>query len=342
MEVYPQGSPRGGENENPNLTDPRLPTNGNGDTTTTAVCRCGKTCKNSRGLKIHQARMKCLENEHVSQRTDATSDETQEEPSQEAPHSAQSLRVPLTVPPSLLPQAKVRIKWPQACKTAVWRQFDEDVDKVLEATEKGDVDRRLQAMTTIISSLAQERFGAEEKRSTPTTYSMNHRAAKIHKIRQELKSLKKRYKEASEEQRPPLEELRAVLRKRLMTLRRAEWHRRRRKERSRKRASFIANPFGFTKQLLGQKRDGKLLCSKEEIDQHLHSTYSDPLREEELGQCNILVDPPPPTKEFDSREPTKWNPIQGLQELPLATQATLEDHSSHLEKRKGGTTVEIC
>lgn len=111
--------------------------------------------------------------------------------------------MPLTVPQSLLPQAKVRIKWPQACKTAVWRQFDEDIDKVLEATEKGDVDRRLQAMTTIISSLAQERFGVEEKRSTPTTYSMNHRAAKIHKIRQELKSLKKQHKEASEEQRPP-------------------------------------------------------------------------------------------------------------------------------------------
>lgn len=88
-----------------------------------------------------------------------------------------------------------------------------------------------------------------------------------------------------------------------MTLRRAEWHRRRRKERSRKRASFIANPFGFTKQLLGQKCDGKLLCSKEEIDQHLRSIYSDPHREEELGQCSILVNPPPPTKEFDSREP---------------------------------------
>lgn len=88
-------------------------------------------------------------------------------------------------------------------------------------------------------------------------------------------------------------ELRAILRKRLM-----RW-----KERSRKRASFIANTFGFTKQLLGQKRDGKLDCSKEEIDLHLSNTYSDPHHQEELGQCNILVDPPPPTKEFDTREP---------------------------------------
>lgn len=98
-------------------------------------------------------------------------------------------------------------------------------------------------------------------------------------------------------------ELRAILRKRLMTLRRAEYHRRRRKERSRKRASFIANPFGFTKQLLGQKRDGNLDCSKEEIDLHLRNTYSDPSRQDELGQCDILVDPPPPNKDFDTREP---------------------------------------
>ena len=61
MEKYPQGSPRGGEDELPNPTDQRLPDNGNGQTTTTAVCRCGKICKNSRGLKIHQARMKCWE-----------------------------------------------------------------------------------------------------------------------------------------------------------------------------------------------------------------------------------------------------------------------------------------
>ena len=74
------------------------------------------------------------------------------------------------------------IKWPQACKTTAWEQFDEDVDKVLEASVKGNVDWRLQAMTTIIISLAQERFGAEEKRSAQAPYTMNQRAVKIHKI----------------------------------------------------------------------------------------------------------------------------------------------------------------
>ncbi|KAL7850072.1 hypothetical protein SRHO_G00194210 [Serrasalmus rhombeus] len=60
---------------------------------------------------------------------------------------------------------------------------------------------------------------------------MNNRANKIHQLRQELKSLRRRFKE---EERGPLAELRNILCKKLMTLRRAEWHRRRRKERARK------------------------------------------------------------------------------------------------------------
>lgn len=73
----------------------------------------------------------------------------------------------------------------------MWQQFDEDADKVLEATAKGGADRRLQSMTTILVSLSEERFGAVEQRPVRTPYTMNQRAAKVHKIRQELNILKK-------------------------------------------------------------------------------------------------------------------------------------------------------
>ena len=56
------------------------------------------------------------------------------------------------------------------------------------------------------------------------------------------------------------------------TMTRAEWHRRRRKERARKARkvlAFLASPFGFTKQLLGQKRSGQLTSPKSEIDSYL-------------------------------------------------------------------------
>lgn len=49
-----------------------------------------------------------------------------------------------------------RIRWPQASRTAEWQK---DSDKILEVTYKGDVERRLQTMTTIVVSMAAERFG---------------------------------------------------------------------------------------------------------------------------------------------------------------------------------------
>ncbi|KAK0148843.1 hypothetical protein N1851_010754 [Merluccius polli] len=233
---------------------------------------CGKVCKNPRGQKIHQAKMRCVQTVPVTQRSGITPGETQEELGPEPNHSAQNLRVTQAPNPCRLSEQR-RVKWPQANKEKEWLQFDEDADTILEATAKGDADRRLQTMTTIIISLAAERFGLEEKKAANVPYTMNNRANKIHQLRQELKSLRRRFKEAREEERGPLAELRNILRKRLMTLRRAEWHRRRRKERARKRAAFIANPFGFTKQLLGKKRSGQLTCSKAEIDLHLRDTF---------------------------------------------------------------------
>ncbi|KAJ8011884.1 hypothetical protein DPEC_G00062920 [Dallia pectoralis] len=58
----------------------------------------------------------------------------------------------------------------------------------------------------------------------------------------------------------------------------------------------------FTKDLLGQKRSGQLACSQEEIEHHLKETYSDPLREQELGECSTLINPPGPSVQFNMAE----------------------------------------
>ncbi|XP_059917538.1 solute carrier family 23 member 1 [Gadus macrocephalus] len=97
-------------------------------------------------------------------------------------------------------------------------------------------------------------------------------ARKIQSLREELKLLQRQYKTAGEIERAGLADQRAILRKQLLTLRRAEFHRRRRKERARKRTAFLANRFKLTKQLLGQKRTGCLTCSKDVIDNHLKAT----------------------------------------------------------------------
>lgn len=36
------------------------------------------------------------------------------------------------------------------------------------------------------------------------------------------------------------------------------------------------------------------------MDQYPSMTYSDPKREQEFGECNILIDPPEPNVQFDS------------------------------------------
>lgn len=88
----------------------------------------------------------------------------------------------------------------------------------------------------------------------------------------------------------------------IRVLHKAEGYQRRHCERARRHAAFIADPFRFTKELLWQKRGGKLVCLQEEMDQYLSKTYSDPKREEELGMCDILIDPPGPETQFDLSE----------------------------------------
>lgn len=158
---------------------------------------CGKICKNEKGLKIHQTKMRCKERLLAPQCTGVEPAETEEELGPESPHTAQSLQVVQTVPLNRHSE-KRRIRWPQASRMAEWQKFDKDVNRVLEATAKGDVERRLQTMTTIIVSMAIERFCVEEEGTAKQPYVKNQRAVKIHNIRTKLKALKRQHKEARE------------------------------------------------------------------------------------------------------------------------------------------------
>lgn len=51
--------------------------------------------------------------------------------------------------------------------------------------------------------------------------------------------------------------------------------------------AFLANPFKLTKQLLGQKRTGRLTCTRDAINDHLKHTYSDCRMEQPLGSCKV-------------------------------------------------------
>ena len=80
--------------------------------------------------------MKCPLGADATQRTGVTPGETQEGPGPESPHSAQNLQV-LQTNPSSIKSDRRRIKWPAASMTSLWKQFDDDVDQILEAMAKG-------------------------------------------------------------------------------------------------------------------------------------------------------------------------------------------------------------
>ena len=172
-------------------------THGDGNTTTTMECICGKICKNRHGLQIHQAKMKCMQKVVESQHTGVNPGETQEEPGPESPHSARILQV-MQAPDALRTSEHCWVKWHQTSQGKEWLQFDKDTDTILEATAKGEAEQCLKTMTTVIISLAAERFGLEERREVKRSYNVNNRASKIHQLRQ-LKGLRQQFKVASEE-----------------------------------------------------------------------------------------------------------------------------------------------
>lgn len=215
--------------------------------TTRLTCPCGKICKNMRGLKIHQTKMRCQVQSNQQQRAGIFPGETQ---GREAHHSAQSLQAEVQVGPDT--PFRRKIKWPPASNKHAWHEFDVDISEILKITSRGSVDKRLTTMSKIIISYAAGKFGYEERKEKKGISKENRRELKIKQFRSELKTLRKQYKIAKPEERQPLRELRDLIRLKMKSLRRAEWHRRRRKERAKKRMAFLSNPFNFTKNLLGE------------------------------------------------------------------------------------------
>ena len=246
--------------------------------------------------------MKCLEGGNQEQCAGASPGKTEEVQGQESYHSAQSPKLQFL---SLWARSPVRrLNGPPANNKGAWQDFNNDICEIIQSATKGDVERRLSFMTTIINSLASERFGCVEPRQPRTPYTANRRVNKMKDLRREIRSLQKPYKRASIEERQPLQELRGTLRGELKTLRRAEWHRRRRKERLRKRANFLSNPFGFARTLLGGWRNGNLEAPEEEINNYLRDAMCDPAKEQEMGINNRLIHQKPSVVQYDTRWPT--------------------------------------
>ena len=124
------------------------------------ICDCGKECKNLRGLRIHQAKMKYMDERCHTLRTGLLPGEMKEVHGQDSHHSVQSLHA--------IDQTTVcrvdykQIMWPSAKSKGEWHQFVVDVSEIIRTTSKGNTDKLLKILLIIIVSFAKKRFGLRE------------------------------------------------------------------------------------------------------------------------------------------------------------------------------------
>ncbi|KAJ8402770.1 hypothetical protein AAFF_G00364420 [Aldrovandia affinis] len=85
------------------------------------------------------------------------------------------------------------------------------------------------------------------------------------------------------------------VKRKLTSLQRAEHIRKRRKRKEKARANF----FKHARQLLEEKKSGKLEVTKEKLEQHIRGQYSDPARNNPLGPPEHVPRPAPPTSQFN-------------------------------------------
>ncbi|CAC5393678.1 unnamed protein product [Mytilus coruscus] len=153
-----------------------------------------------KGLKIHQARTKCGSGKQQRERTVST-DETTEDHSQEAHHSAEDLlpneatqinieeeqwnqNQQRTSTPSA-DSRKEKIQWPPTDDRR-WEIFDEDLDKILDNTLTGDVQRKISSLSTIVYAVGQDRFGVNtEGKKKQSTKSRKNQKSKERKREEE-------------------------------------------------------------------------------------------------------------------------------------------------------------
>ena len=198
---------------------------------------------------------------------------------------------------------KAKIKWPAMAEEKEWCEFDEDITSILENNLKGTSKRKLEVMGDMIYNLGESRFGILEKKKKQALKEPSRRQREIKRLRQELRSLRKRWKKADVDEKEGLAELRDQVRQKLGSLRRAEYQRRKRKEKERQRKTFFKNPYQFTKGLFSQSKNGELQVSKEVLEEHLKKTYSDESRSRPMPDIEGLVRPTRPGIEFDVAEP---------------------------------------
>ncbi|KAL6455729.1 hypothetical protein MHYP_G00355800 [Metynnis hypsauchen] len=201
------------------------------------------------------------------------------------------------------PARRSKIKWPKSSEPEAWRALDADLIKTLEESLHGGVEAKLNLIGDIIYQTCKDRFGELVPRQRTTLGKKTRREKEILQLVQRRRQLHKNWRKATQAEKEGLKALWEEVRKRLAGLRRAERIRKRNRRKEKERASFFKDPFKHARQLLEERKTGKLEITREQLEQHVREQYSDPQRSVPLGTPGHVPQPAQPTAEFNTKPP---------------------------------------
>lgn len=137
---------------------------------------------------------------------------------------------------------------------SVWKSLDEELALVLEGILKVSFEKKLGMFERTGYNLCSLRFGVEEGKAKVRLQQANRREAAKGQLRSELRRLKQRLKVSRLHERDCLLALIDDIRKRIMTISRAEYVLKKRKEKRVKRERFMKNPYNFAKSCSNRAR----------------------------------------------------------------------------------------
>ncbi|KAG1932793.1 hypothetical protein F2P79_020826 [Pimephales promelas] len=303
-------------------------------------CACGwEKVTTFRGLRIHQGKAKCGQ-KGQQQPCTASAGETRRTKSQgknhraEGPNVAKGMRVteegPLVEAEPLRehegpvpnmpdrtepneetkePARRSKLKWPKSNEAVAWRKLDFDLIKTLEGSLRGGAEAKLNTIGDIIYQTCKDRFGEIVPKQRTARREKGRREREILQLVQRRRQLRKNWRKATHAEREGLKVLWEEVRKRLAGLRRAERIRKRSQRKQKERANFFKDPFRHARQLLEEKKSGRLETTREKLEQHVKEHYSDPQRSIPLGTPGYVPQPAKPTAEFNIMPP-KLNKVR--------------------------------
>ncbi|XP_039516167.1 receptor-type tyrosine-protein phosphatase beta-like [Pimephales promelas] len=158
------------------------------------------------------------------------------------------------------PGRRQLVKWPKANEVAVWQQLDKDLCLILEQSLRGQVETKLNRFGVILYEECRSRFGvvAEKQKGSK---QKGRREREIEQLIKRRRQLRKQWRKASKEEKEGLKPL---------------WEEKAEGEGEEK---LLQKPFKHARQLLEDKRSGKLEITQSQLESFFREQYSDPANE---------------------------------------------------------------